>query len=45
MLIGELADVDLEPAVLRTFGERVRRVGDTLVMRADRITIDASSSE
>jgi hypothetical protein len=45
VLIGELADVDLEPAVLRTFGERVRRVGDTLVMRADRITIDASSSE
>lgn len=42
VLIGELADIDLEPAVLRQLGERVRRVGETIVMRADRVIIDAN---
>lgn len=45
VLIGELADLDLEAPLQRALGDRIRRVGDTVVMRADRIVLEASSSE
>lgn len=37
LLVGELAEVDdIDPPMLRVLGDRVRRVGDTLVARAAR---------
>lgn len=45
VLIGELADLDLDAPLQRELGDRIRRVGDTLIMRADRVVIEASSSE
>lgn len=51
VLVGELADVDeLEPSVLRVLSDRIRRIGDTLIARADRLAppltvIDCSNTE
>lgn len=41
-LMAELADVDLEPGLLRGLGVRVQRLGHTLVMRADRASNTAT---
>lgn len=40
LLVAELADVDLPPELLRGLGGHMRRLGDTMTMRADRILID-----
>lgn len=40
VLVAELADVDLPPELLRGLGGHMHRLGDTLCMRADRLTID-----
>lgn len=36
VLIGELDGADLDPETLRQLGDRVRRVGDKLIERANR---------
>lgn len=36
-LMAELADLDLDPRLLRGLGVRVQRLGDALIMRADRL--------
>jgi len=40
VLIGELDGTDLDRETLRQLGDRVRRIGDKLIERADRVLID-----
>lgn len=40
VLIGELESADLDPESLRQLGDRIQRIGDKLVERADRVIID-----
>lgn len=40
LLMDELPRADLAPAMMRTLGERVRRIGETMIGRADRLEHD-----
>lgn len=42
VLAAELADVELSPELLSGLGGHLYRLGDTLAMSADRLTIDAT---
>ncbi|MFO7190881.1 MULTISPECIES: hypothetical protein [Thermocrispum] len=37
LLIGELTDPELEPDLLRRLGELIRRIGETVIARAERL--------
>lgn len=45
VLLGELAELDLEPDVQRELGDRIRKVGDKVIADADRITIDPDAEQ